>query len=230
MSVIEMRQDRVRPVAPSVRSETVRKALLACGVLASLLYVAMLVLTPMRWEGYSSASQAVSELSAIGAPSRPQWVALAAIYSMLMTAFGLGVWLSSGPDRRLRVAGGVLAAQSILGLFWPPMHLRGQEMTLTDVMHIVFSMAWLLLMLLAIGVGAAALGKRFRLYSAATLAIFVVFGVLTGMDGPRIAANLPTPWLGIWERINIGAALAWIVVFAVALLRRPSSTIPPDVR
>jgi hypothetical protein len=54
----------------------------------------------------------------------------------------------------------------------------------------------------------------------ATIVIFVVFGTLTGIDGPRIAANLPTPWVGVWERINIGAFLAWVVVLAVALLRR----------
>jgi hypothetical protein len=34
-----------------------------CGILSSLLYVAMNVFVAMQWEGYSSASQAVSELS-----------------------------------------------------------------------------------------------------------------------------------------------------------------------
>jgi hypothetical protein len=82
-------------------------------------------------------------------------------------------------------------------------------------------MAWLLLMLLVIGSGAAAFGRRFRLYSCATVAVFVVFGALTMPDAARIAANLPTPWVGVWERINIGASLLWLVVFAAALLRRP---------
>lgn len=45
-------------------------------------------------------------------------------------------------------------------------------------------MAWLVLALLVIGFGAAALGRKFRLYSIATLAVFVVFGTLTGLDGP----------------------------------------------
>ena len=43
---------------------------LICGIASSLLYVAMNVFVPMQWEGYSSASQTVSELSAIGAPTR----------------------------------------------------------------------------------------------------------------------------------------------------------------
>jgi len=74
-------------------------------------------------------------------------------------------------------------------------------------------------MLLAIGFGAAAFGKGFRLYSIASLVILVAFGALTFLDAPRIAANLPTPWVGIWERINIGVFLLWVVVLAVALLR-----------
>jgi hypothetical protein len=57
----------------------IRKTLLVCGILSSLLYVAMTVFIAMQWEGYSSASQTVSELSAIGAPTRSLWVALGAV-------------------------------------------------------------------------------------------------------------------------------------------------------
>jgi hypothetical protein len=41
-----------------------------CGILSSLLYVAMNVFVAMQWEGYSSVSQTVSELSAIGCVSK----------------------------------------------------------------------------------------------------------------------------------------------------------------
>jgi hypothetical protein len=51
-----------------------RKILLVCGLLPSMLYVAMNVFVAMQWEGDSSASQTVSELSAIGAPTRSLWV------------------------------------------------------------------------------------------------------------------------------------------------------------
>lgn len=197
-----------------------QRALLVCGILASLLYAAMLVFVPMQWNGYSSASQTVSELSAIGAPTRSLWVTLARMYTLLAITFGFGVWATAGLNRRLRIAGAVLIVQGATGSFWPPMHLRGTATTLTDTLHIVFAMAWLLLMLLAMAFAAAALGKRFRVYSIATIGIFVVFGTLSGIDGPRISANLPTPWVGVWERINIGASLIWVVVFAITLLLR----------
>jgi hypothetical protein len=40
------------------------------GIVSSRLYVATIIFGAMRWEGYSSFSQSISELFAIGAPSR----------------------------------------------------------------------------------------------------------------------------------------------------------------
>lgn len=198
---------------------TFRKILLTCGIVSSLLYVGMNVFIPLRWAGYNVASQAVSELSAIGAPTRALWVPVGIVYTLLVAAFGWGVWTSARNSGSLRVVGALLMAQGVFGLFWPPMHLRGAQFTVTDALHIVWSAATLLLMLLAMAFAAVALGKRFRVYTFATVAIFVVFGTLTGMAGARLAANLPTPWLGVWERVNIGAYMVWVVALATMLLR-----------
>ena len=202
-----------------------RKSLLACGILSSLLYVAMTIFVAMQWEAYSSASQTISELSAIGAPTRSLWAVPGAIYTLLVTAFGFGVWTSAGRIRALRIAGGLILAYGALGVLWPfaPMHLRETLAagggTLSDTMHLVLASVTVLLMLLAISFAATAFGTRFRVYSLATLAILTAFGALTFLDAPRIAANLPTPWIGVWERINIGVFLLWVVVLATTLLR-----------
>ena len=200
-----------------------RKIFLVCGVLSSLLYVAMNVFVPMQWQGYSSASQTVSELSAIGAPTRPLWVPFGIAYTLLVAAFGWGVRASAHRNRPLRVAGGLLMAYGVIGLAWPPMHLRevlaAGGGTLTDTMHIVFAMVTVFLMLLAMGFGSTAFGRRFRLYSIATMVILFACGALTVPEAPEIQANLPTPWIGVWERINIGVFLLWVVVLAITLLR-----------
>ena len=202
-----------------------RKILLVCGILSSALYVAMTIFVAMQWEGYSSASQTISELSAIGAPTRSLWVLPGAVYTGLVTAFGWGVWKSAGRIRALRMVGTLIVAYGALGLLWPvaPMHLRevlaAGGSTLTDTLHIVLASVTVLLMLLAIGFGAAAFGKGYRIYSISSLVILVTFGALTFLDAPRVAANLPTPWLGVWERINLGVFLIWVVVLAVTLLR-----------
>lgn len=202
-----------------------RKSLLVCGILSSLLYVAMTIFVAMQWEAYRSASQTISELSAIGAPTRSLWAVPGAIYTVLVTAFGWGVWKSAGRSRGLRIAGGLIVAYGSLGVLWPfaPMHLRETLAagggTLSDTMPLVLASATVLLMLFAIGAAAAAFGARFRLYSLATLVILAVFGGLTFLDAPGIAANLPTPWMGVWERINVGVFLLWVVVLATTLLR-----------
>src|SRR5438105_3351493 len=85
--------------------------LLLCGALSSLLYIAMNVIVPLQWPGYSAFSQVVSELSAIGAPTRTLWVVLGIAYDLLLIAFGWGIWRSARDSRSLRV----LAVLMVLG-------------------------------------------------------------------------------------------------------------------
>src|SRR5436190_3439576 len=98
-----------------------RKSLLACGLAASLLYVAMNIFVPMQWAAYSSFSQTISELSAIDASTRPLWVPLGIVYTLLVAAFGVGLWKSAQRNRLLRVVGGLFVAGGLIGLGWLPM-------------------------------------------------------------------------------------------------------------
>ncbi|MEO3859905.1 DUF998 domain-containing protein [Acrocarpospora sp. B8E8] len=203
-----------------------RKVLLVCGILSSLLYVITTLLAAMRWEGYSSSAQTISELFAIDAPSRPLVVPLFLTHNLLLIAFAIGAWGSAGRNRALRVTGGLLIAIGVVGSVatpFFPIHLRGVEGTLTDTMHAILTAVIVLFILLAIGFGAGAFGKRFRLYSLVTLVTLFVFGALAGMEGPRLAVNEPTPWLGVFERINIGGYLLWLLMLAVVLLRTQAS-------
>ena len=203
--------------------EAWRKALLACGIASSLLYGAMI--GAIRFEGYSRISQTPSELTAIGAPTRSLWMLLGSIYTVLVMAFGWSVWKSAGRSRPLRAVGALMLAYGSLGLLWPFASMHQREVlaagggTLSDTMHVVLGGVTVLLMFVAMGVAATAFGKRFRLYSIASIVVVVAFGALTFWDAPRIQANLPTPWVGLWERINISVFLLWVVVLATVLLR-----------
>ncbi len=198
-------------------------ALLICGVVAAVLYVAMTLCVGLLWPGYSLTAQTISELSAIGAPTRPLWLVLAAIYTALMIAFGCGVWASAGSNTVLGIAGASLAIQGVFGLFWPPMHQRAVLAsgggTLTDTLHIVWTIVTSVFFVAAMGFGAAALGRRFRVYSIVTLVVVVASGMWTGTYAAQLQANLPTPGAGIWERIDTTAFMVWIAVLATTLLR-----------
>jgi hypothetical protein len=222
------------PGAGATRDSMIRKGLLICGILSAPLYISATILGAMRWEGYSSTSQSVSELIGIDAPSAPLVVPLFFTYSLLVFAFGWGIWKSAGQKRALRAAAVLIIAKEVLGLaglLFAPVHLRGVEPTLSETLHLILTgVGVLLCMFPAIGFGASAFGKQFRLYSIGTMVIFLVCGVLAGLDAPQVAANLPTPWLGVLERINIFGYLLWVVVLAIALLRAPSDSLMRDDR
>jgi hypothetical protein len=216
------------PLLP-FRAESIRDFWLGAGIASSLLYVAMNVIVPGQWPGYSSASQIVSELSAVGAPSRPLWVIMALLYTVLVTGFGWGVWMAAAGgrgDRLLRIAGVLIAIYGALGIPWifAPMHQRevlaAGGGTLSDTMHIALAVVTQILYLSALGLVAAALGTAFRLYSIATFVVLLLFGVQTFREAPGVSANQPTPLIGVWERINIGVFLAWVGVLAGVLLAR----------
>jgi hypothetical protein len=159
------------------------------------------------------------------------WAVLGTVYTLLIAAFGWGVLKSAGLRRSLRMVGILLIINGLFGLTWPPMHQRevlaAGGGTFTDTWHIVLSVITVLLMFLAIGFGAAAFGKGFRIYSIATLLVFIVFGVLTFSEAPNINKNLATPFIGLWERINIAAFMVWLLVFANILLRKRKPSLSP---
>jgi hypothetical protein len=219
------RRGAAAAVQPSKMSrETWRKWLLVCGIASSVLYAAMI--WGIRYEGYSPISQVPSELTAIGAPTQALWARLGWIYTVLITAFGIGVLKAAGPNRAVRMVGGLILAYASLGLLWPfvPMHQRDVLAagggTLSDTLHQVLAAVTVFLMFLAIGFGAMAFGKRFRLYSIVTIVVLLVFGGLTFLEAPRLQMNLPTPRIGLWERINISVFLIWVVMLAGLLWNR----------
>jgi hypothetical protein len=87
-----------------------------------------------------------------------------------------------------------------------------------QTMHIIVTGVNMLLIVLFIGFGAAAHGKVFRLYSIATILIFLVFGALASMQAPH-GVQFSAPWMGALERVCYYSYLLWILVFAVVRLR-----------
>lgn len=214
------------PSIPTTRPESLRRVLLGCGIAAAVYYGAMNAFIPLLWPEYRVASQTVSELSAIDAPTRPLWVALGFVYSALSIAFGAGVWMSAQRKLSLRVSGALMITTAVLGLVWPPMHLRSVlaagGATLTDTLHLVWTSAWGLFSMIAMGFGAAAFGKRFRIFTGLAITLLLAFGAVTSIEAPNVSLDWPTPWIGVWERLNMTCYYVWLVVFASALMRPAS--------
>ncbi len=227
MTSIGMTHDNRTTATVVRRGSTVQTVLLLCGLLSSLLFVATDVLGGLYYAGYSFSSQAISELMAIGAPSEPLVDPLFLIYDLLALAFGVSVLRECGArDSALRIAGASLAGYAAIGFTGPTlfeMYPRGTGGLNSDIPHIVTTAVLVLLTLLAVGFGAFALGKRFRLYSLGTFLTIVVLGALAAPYGARLAAGQATPGFGIIERIDIYAFMLWVAVFGSALVRRRSA-------
>jgi hypothetical protein len=200
-----------------------RKLLLACGALASLLYIATDLTAAMVYPSYHGfISQAVSELTAIGAPTRSLVHPMFIAYDVLVIAFAVGLWMTVREDR-LRVTAAFIAAIGAVGLLAAPfadMNQRGAVLAANDQLHIAVTTVIVLCIFGGVMFAAATLTRRFFAYSMATLVVLAVFGVLAGVQGMRLAAGEPTPWLGLTERIHIGAYLLWMAMLSVSVWPR----------
>lgn len=197
-----------------------RTEFLICGIAAALSYVGTDIGASLVYPGYSYVDQAVSELFAIGAPTSRLVVTFFSLSSLLLGMFAVGIWMISGHSRRLRLMAVCFAGSALVSLvLWNffPMHMRGEQRTLTDKMHLI--LATNPFVLLSIGFGAAALPGGFRWYTSFTILLLVVLAAFAFTYASAIEANLPTPGLGLSERAAQYAYALWQSVLALVLLR-----------
>lgn len=201
-----------------------QEVLIAAGIFSCLWYVAINLYVPTQYEGYSWSGLTVSELSAIGSPTRILWILLLWIYPVAFAAFGFGIIERSEGNRLLKIIGVLIIVYCIINLYWPPMHMRGEERTISDSLHIVWASATVLLMIAMMTLASIASKGLFRAYSIISILAHMVFGILTFSEAGNIDANGPTPAIGIWERINIAVFMLWVIIFAFTFFRRKNQS------
>ena len=96
-----------------------RRILLGCGIVASVLYVATDVAAAIWYPDYHSfTSRVISELMASGAPTERLVDPLFLIYGVLMLGFGVGMWMSDD-RKRMHVAAALLLVYTAIGFLGP---------------------------------------------------------------------------------------------------------------
>ena len=195
-----------------------RNRFLICGIIASLLWAGTDILAGALWEGYNFISQSISELSAIGAPTRLFVFPLNLTCDVLLIIFGLSVWRSADQKRALRVTAlmvvGTAVMNGLASAFFP-MHLG--ESASSNTMGVILGATGMVFFLLAVGFGAAAYRNWFRFFSIGILLAFFVLTIV-GLLRPLIATGEPTSSIGIQERTMSYVYLMWVVVLAIVLL------------
>jgi hypothetical membrane protein len=193
--------------------------LLACGVAAAALSIVTDLVAGSLSSGYDFVRQSISDLAAVGAPTRSLVVPAEITDDLLLLAFGAGLWRAGGDDRALRVTAALVAVNAVsgLGVELFPMHLGrpasentpGVALGATGVIALVGAMA----------ASAVAIPGRFRRFSTGILGAFAALTVM-GLTVVR------EPATGIQERTMAYTFAVWLAVLAAVLWRRSG----PDAR
>ena len=198
------------------------RPLLLAGVAVPVLYAMGDLLAGVTRQGYSFRDQTISELGAIGAPTRMLFSVFVTAAWAALVALALGVRRAAAGRRGLYVAGTLLLIVGAMALtvgWLVPMRPRGEGQGLTGLLHLVEGGAAMILILGAMVLSAGGLGRRFRVYTIATIVVILVFGAWSGMQAPQVEAGVATPWLGVVERIFWYSYHVWFAALGVHLLR-----------
>jgi len=198
------------------------RPLLGCGLAAPLLFLATDLLAIARAPGYRPMRQSISELTAVGAPTRPLVTALRVTGDALMAAFATGVTATAGGSRALAATGGLVAANAALDALataafprdyasptWSPENTANTVVTAVGVGCFVAAM----------GTGAVAVRGPFRAFSAG---IPLSYGLLTALSLLVRSRDEPPSSTGAQERTMAYTYQLWVAVLASLLLRRRS--------
>ncbi len=205
------------------------KSLYLCGVAAPLVYLLVVVIGDAIRPGYSHIANAISELIAAGAPNKTFLDVFFLLYNGLITLAGIGLFAQAqrGPAARLGKAGaaciiGVGLVSILMTLFFP-MDARGTDATLQGTIHLIIagleslgSMAAMFL----IGLWQKKQPGLQRTVLVTFICLALVF--LAGITAGASAAS-GSPFMGLFERITIGAFLLWVLVFFTTIFKKAAA-------
>lgn len=194
---------------------TAEKIFSVIGWVAISLYIIHVLLGPLVWEGYSHWSQAISELTALGAPHSQGLGALTIGYGILSIVVSsyLVYRLVSG-SRLVKLASLMFLFMHLISFSYVffPQDLPGEPMSFSGIMHIIVTGLLVPLtiaspILWAKAVWAHHHWRRFSRFSVAVAIALFLFGGATAASAAQGAS-----FFGFLERLNIGSLLLWMTV------------------
>lgn len=191
------------------------------GVVSLISYVVALLFSPLAYPGYDWMAQAVSDLSALDAPSRGLWTQLASLYGVsgIVSIMMVCVFIQGKLNRTLRLGIYLFAVMnwvSYVGYEAFPLTQKGYAGSFQDIMHLVVTALVVLLSissLILIMTG----GYRHQFYpSLAHWAAAALSLMLLGAVG---TALVPVEYFGIPERFSVLSATGFNAVLGVYLFK-----------
>lgn len=193
--------------------------LMTSGLLAPLLYFGTDRLVGILITGYSFSAQSMSDVSAIGSPRRGLAVLLTVVACVLMTTFGVSLWLVSGQSLLLRIVSLFIIGNAIFGLIatlFFPTHYGVRPNFVSAGVLIMFSSV--LCSILAIVVGAVAIEGWFRIFSIAIPTAYILLASLRFVTAKSSSTGEASSLIGTQERTMSYSYLLWVFVLSIYLI------------
>ena len=190
------------------------------GIISLLSYTAMVVFSPLAYPGYDWLSMAVSDLSAVGAPSAALAERLNALFGpcAVVSVMAVCVGTAGCKSKLLKTGVGFFAAMewiTVVGYKMFPL-VQGEAIsTFQNAMHILVTALVVLfsivsLVLIAIG------GRKEPLPTLSHWAIGCLAAMMIGALGTGI---MPKSVFGLFERFSTFSAVVFNAVLGVYLLK-----------
>lgn len=192
------------------------------GVISLLSYTAAVLFSPIAYPGYNWMGQAVSDLSAVNAPSKMLWNQLASLYGVcgMVSVMMVCVFIQGRLNKLLRVGIYLFAVMnwvSSVGYTMFPVTDSGNAGTFQDVMHIYVVTILVVLLSVAALVVIIIGGCREKKYKS--LAVWASAALLLMLAGAIGINVVPLEYFGIPERFSVFAATGFNAVLGVYLFR-----------
>lgn len=191
------------------------------GIVALLSYTAAVVFSPLAYPGYNWMAQAVSDLSAVNAPSLRLWNQLSSLYniSTLICAMMVCAGIQGKGNRLLRTGIYLFTAMewiSAVGFSMFPLSDSGYAGTFQDKMHIFSTVLVVLLSIVSLVMLIVSSAKSKEYRSFGVFAGIALGMMLVGALGMNI---VPKEYFGVVERFSVFAAVGYNAVLGIELFR-----------
>jgi len=201
------------------------RSLIFCGILAPIVYIAIVIIGGLMRPGYDHITNFISDLIGTGAPNRWLLDPVFGLYNVFCMAFGLGVFwrVRTVLENRRRMIGLVGATILVLtGVFgfltlFAPEDPAGAQMTSAGVMHVVLAAlssvtTMVSMFLLGLWFRGSPGSRGMGIYSFISVGFVLVTGGITAAMGATRG-----PVAGLMERLTIGGFMQWLFVLAMVL-------------
>ena len=199
------------------------KAFAICGIIAPISYLSLAIIGGLLRPGYSHITHSVSELLVVGAPNKPLLLTILIIYGVLMILFPIGLHRGINEGKGSKVGPACLVVAGVLVLLTAtlfPQDPGGEPVTFAGTMHVALVTSMAILSLIAIlafwrRLKSDSLWSGYDRYSLVTFIVAITLGVIS-------VILIDSSYMGLLERLSVGAILQWIFVMAIKLVRLSS--------